>query len=274
MTVSASHKQELVTQIQKMTLMDDIFFNNFMDNNPEAMEYILNIIMERNDLHVVRLQTQHGIPNIYGRSVRFDVFATDQNGSEYNFEVQNANHGADPKRARYNSSMMDYQHLSAGQNFSDLPQTYVIFITARDVLGHNLPIYHIRRYISELALPFLDNTNIIYVNGETNDNSPLGMLMQDFKQADAHKMKSKILASRMNYLKSTNEEVTKMSQIVEEYAAKRVAEAKLEGKLEGKLIGIAETMKNIMKNNNWSAEKALTFMGIPQNEQFQYLKFI
>ena len=64
---------ELLEQVQNFRLMDDIFFNAFMQDNPEGMEYILNIIMERDDLKVVRLETQFDIPGIIARGVRFDV---------------------------------------------------------------------------------------------------------------------------------------------------------------------------------------------------------
>lgn len=149
--INNPHWQELSEAIQKMTLMDDIFFHSFMDNNQKAMEYILNIIMGRNDLQVLQVQTQHGVPNLYGRSVRFDVLATDQYGREYNFEVQNASNGADPKKARYNSDMLDLRKLKSGDDFAQLSENYVIFITANDVLGYKLPIYHIERCIMEVG---------------------------------------------------------------------------------------------------------------------------
>lgn len=47
--------QEIIEKIQQMTLMDDIFFNSFMENNKASMEYILNIIMNRYDLKVLIL---------------------------------------------------------------------------------------------------------------------------------------------------------------------------------------------------------------------------
>lgn len=94
------HWQALIRRIQAMTLMDDVFFNCFMEDDIKAMEYILNIIMNKNDLKVIHLKTQHSVPNIYGRSVRFDVFAIDQNGTEYNFEVQDASSGASPKKSQ------------------------------------------------------------------------------------------------------------------------------------------------------------------------------
>ena len=268
--INNPHWQELIETIQKMTLMDDIFFNSFMDNNVGAMEYILNIILARTDLKVLQVQAQHGVPNLYGRSVRFDVFATDQYGREYNFEVQNANSGADPKRARYNSDMLDLRKLKAGDDFAQLPETYVIFITANDVLGYKLPIYHIERCIMEVGKKFNDSAHIIYVNGENTDDTPLGRLMRDFKQPDASKMSSKLLSDRMKYLKSTDEEVTKMCNIVEEYSSKRYAE----GVQFGERITLLNSIKHLMQKKKFSALEAMEAIGIDKSQYSQYMALL
>lgn len=142
--------EETRKTVLAMTLMSDILFNAVMNNNKECMEYILRIIMDQADLQVHRVEVQHTVPNPFSRGVRYDVFATDDQGNEYDVEVQQADSGAVPERGRYNSSMMDYTHLDKGQDWIKLPNTYVIFITENDVLGGDLPIYHINRYIEEL----------------------------------------------------------------------------------------------------------------------------
>ena len=280
--INNPHWQELIEAIQKMTLMDDIFFNSFMDNNVGAMEYILNIILARTDLKVLQVQAQHGVPNLYGRSVRFDVFATDQYGREYNFEVQNANSGADPKRARYNSDMLDLRKLKAGDDFAQLPETYVIFITVNDVLGYKLPIYHIERCIMEVGKKFNDSAHIIYVNGENTDDTPLGRLMRDFKQPDASKMSSKLLSDRMKYLKSTDEEVTKMCNIVEEYTAKRYAEGIQLGERRGEIRGerkgehktLLNSIKTLMQTMHLSATEAMDALRVDETKRSQYMALL
>ena len=285
-----AHWQRLIAKVQAMTLMDDIFFNCFMEDDTAAMQYVLNIIMERHDLKVISVKTQYAVPNIYGRGVRFDVLAIDQYGREYNFEVQNVSSGAAPKRARYNIDMLDLRHLKAGDDFDDLPETYVIFITAKDVLGYGLPIYHIDRHINELGIKFDDMAHIIYVNGENKSDTPLGRLMQDFQNADPAKMHSRLLADKMKHLKSLDEEVCKMCNIVEEYVAERMAEAKAElakseaARAESEAARVKaeekaatsklDSIKNLMKNTHWSAEKAMEAIGIPKSDYTQYLALL
>lgn len=59
----------------------------------------------------------------------------DGNDKVYDVEVQRAPEGADPHRARFHSSMIDTKMLKAGQEFKEIHDSYVIFITAGDVMG-------------------------------------------------------------------------------------------------------------------------------------------
>ncbi len=53
-------------------------------------------------------------------------------GKYYNIEVQRKPEGAHIRRARFNSSMMDSRMLKEGQEFSELRDSYMVFITQTD----------------------------------------------------------------------------------------------------------------------------------------------
>ena len=146
-------------------------------------------------------------------------------------KCKKADSGAKPKRARYNSSLMDANAILPGDDTELLPETYVIFITENDVLQGNLPVYHIERTIKENGKIFDDKAHIIYVNGEIKDNTPLGRLMQDLSCANPDEMNYKELADRARYFKKDKEGRKIMSNIMEEIinyekieAAKRMLE--------------------------------------------------
>ncbi len=140
--------------------MDDDFMNACFGGYPELTEFVLRIVMKRNDLHVIRVETQRTFTNLLGRSVRFDIDATDEKGIEYDIEIQKTNVGASPKRARYHSSVKDSDLLKMEQPFDALPETYVIFITEHDVLGEDEPIYFIERTIVKSGRHFNDGEHI------------------------------------------------------------------------------------------------------------------
>ena len=71
------------------------------------MEFLLQIILKRDDLKVTSVSSQYVIKNLQGRSVRLDILAVDRQNQVYNIEIQRDDKGAGVKRARYNSSLIE-----------------------------------------------------------------------------------------------------------------------------------------------------------------------
>lgn len=235
---------EYLAMIKQFRLIDDTFFAACLDDDVQSMEAILKPILGRDDIKVESVVTQRSAQNLYGRGVRFDVLAYDITHKKvFNCEVQRAVEGAIPRRARANSSLIDQRELAKGQDFKDLPDTYVIFIMEKDIFKRGLPIYHVERVIKETNCDFGDDAHIIYVNGEVRDNTPLGRLMQDFFEPDVKKMHSKALAERVDFFKSNEKGVNTMCEIMEKFGARREAKGKAEGRTEGRLNTLIELVR-------------------------------
>ncbi len=221
----------ILSHIQEMCYFDDEFMTKCFEDYPTGVELMLRIIMNNNTLVVKEVQVQSVIKNLQGRSIRMDVKTADLQKKQYDVEMQKADSGAKPKRARYNSSLMDAIAILPGDDTELLPETYVIFITENDVLEGKLPIYHIERTIKENGILFDDKAHIIYVNGEIQDDTPLGRLMQDLSCSNPDDMNYEELANRARYFKKDTEGQKVMSKIVEQIvnyekieAAKRMLE--------------------------------------------------
>lgn len=215
---------EDLRRIQSLRLLDDDFMNKVFEDKACA-EFLLQIILERTDLTVQKVHSQHNLKNLQGRSVRLDILATDEAGRVYNIEVQRSDKGAGAKRARYNSSLIDANITEPGDNYENLNETYVIFITEHDVLKAGQPIYHIDRMIQETSASFGDGSHILYVNAQIKDNTALGQLMHDFACTKAEEMHYPILAKRVRYFKEEQEGVATMSRIFEEIKREAAQEA-------------------------------------------------
>ena len=135
------------------------------------------------------------------RSVCLDAYGTDASGKKYDIEIQRADKGADPHRARYHSSVMDIENLDAGQDFTLLPDTYVIFITEKDFFGKGEAVYLIENMNRTTGEPFDDGTHILYVNGEYRGDDTIGELMHDFNCCNPEDMKNDLLRERSRYYK-------------------------------------------------------------------------
>ena len=202
--------------IKNFTLMSDTFMRNVF-KHIECVEYVLQVIMDKKDLHVVESVVQKDYKNLQGRSAILDCVARDVEDKRYDVEVQQKNEGASPKRSRYHSGLVDMNTLEAGHEFEELPDSYVIFITRGDVLGLGLPVGHIDRKIEEVDQAFEDGSHIVYVNAAMqNEKTELGRLMHDFHCKDASEMYSEVLARRVRELKETEEGVYSMCQEMDE----------------------------------------------------------
>ena len=206
--------EEELKRIASLRLLDDDFMTKVFED-VECSEVLLQIILNRKDLKIQKVHVQHSIKNLQGRSVRLDIIAVDSAGKIYNVEVQRDNKGAEKKRARYNSSLLDANITEPGEEFKNLPETYIIFITENDILKGDLPIYHIDRVIQETRELFDDEEHIIYVNSQITDETELGKLMHDFRCTDAKDMYNPILAKRVSYFKEDKEGVTIMNKELE-----------------------------------------------------------
>lgn len=252
--------EKLIAKVQQLRLMDDIFFNRFMQDAPECMEYVLNTILGRTDLKIQSLTMQYEVPNIIAKGVRFDAFCIDSKGEAYDFEVQNNSEGADPRRARRNLSMMDAVYARKGTSYKDIPNICVIMFCAHDEdnSGEPLSVYTLVRDNTFKQLG--DGASIIYVNGDYQDtNTELGRLIADFQCSDPGQMHSELLAKRSAELKSKGEDVASMCDVMREYAAEEVKKTTL------------DHIRKIMEQLGVTAEKALSILGIDDSERQQYL---
>ena len=222
------YNQRDLQRLRGLRLMDDDFMSKCFENNIECMELVLHIVLGRDDLKVEKVETQHLVKNLQGRSIILDIYATDHTGKRYNIEIQRADRGAGAKRARYHSSLMDANITEPGDRLENLSETYVIFITERDVMGDALPIYHINRMVEETGKKFQDEAHIIYVNGAYRDKSPLGILMHDFSCTDPDDITYEVLAERVRYFKEDEEGVAAMCKAMEDMRTEAALEARLD----------------------------------------------
>ncbi len=234
-------------KLKKYRLIDDDFMSVFFDGQNEIMEFILKIILQKT-LKVTQTKTQTEINKFGKRSVRLDILAKDSNGKIYNIEIQRADKGAIPKRARFISAILDSELLEKGTDFSELPETYVIFFTENDVLKSGLPIYNIERIITQTKKLFGDDSHIIYINGAyKNYDSEIGKLIFDFLCRDPEQMKNQQIAELTRFFKNGKGKTTMFERVssayedgVAEGKAKGIIEGIAKGKSEGIIEGIAK----------------------------------
>ena len=199
--------EELLEILRNFRLLDDTFFSQCFDGNTECTELILRIILDMPDLKVLRTNTQRSVKNLMLHEARLDAYAEDSRGNAYDIEVQRSDTGAEIRRARFYSSMLDSRMLRKGEKYRSIPDSFVIFITENDVMRRGNSVYRIERRIMDTREEFRDGSHIVYVNGSYRDSSPIGRLMHDFSCTSPDEMNYKVLADRVRYYKESKEGV-------------------------------------------------------------------
>ena len=226
--------QELLEILRNFRLLDDTFFSECFDGNNECTELILRIILDMPDLKVLRTNTQRSVKNLMLHEARLDAYAEDSRGNAYDIEVQRSDTGAERRRARFYSSMLDSRMLRKGEKYRSIPDSYVIFITENDVMRRGNSVYRIERCIMDTREEFRDGSHIVYVNGSYRGSSPIGRLMHDFSCTSPDEMNYKVLADRVRYYKESKEGVDKMCRAVENLVEKYGKQYEAKGKAEEK----------------------------------------
>ena len=219
LTPEEQHQQDL-ERLEKLRPMDDTFMRELFRNDKKLAQFVLRIITGIKDLKLTSEETQYDLQHLFGaRSICLDVFAVDKLGRIYNLEVQRADSGASLQRVRYHAGALAVELLPTNQDFSELPITYVIFITENDVRGKGLPLHHIARYDYTAGEPVDDGEHIIFVNGayqNKSDKSKLAKLIHDFNCSDPDEMYLPKIAEKTRYYKRTPEGVSRMCKLMED----------------------------------------------------------
>ena len=255
-------------------LMDDDFMKICLHDHMNCIQAMIQHVLSSKNIKIVKVELQK-IYQGFNRSLIIDIFAEDEDGTIYDVEIQRLNSGATPRRARFHGGMMDVHHLGKGHDFADLPDSYVIFITENDVIGHGKTMYTISKYVDGFNEPFNDGQHIIYVNcSADNDGSEVWKLIHDMTCKNPDEMLIPELAERVSELKETpkgEREVNKyFKEFVKEAMEKGLAEGKAEGKAEGRAEGKAEAQENfvstLIKAGVMTLEKIAETFSIPLSD--------
>lgn len=219
------HEKNLKS-IEDFRMFDDTFMSAVFDGQTKETEFLIRVILERDDITVVDTKAQFFVSNPYGRGVRLDIFAKDNAGNAYHFEVERSKDRASVQRARFTGALVDGKLLRKGHPFEEIPDRYTIFITEEDLYGKGLPVYHAENTIKELDnQPLGDGSHIFFVNGAfRDDKTPIGKLMHDFACKKADEILNPILRERVRILKETEGGREAVCQIIEN----RINEEKIE----------------------------------------------
>ena len=126
--------------IEELTFTDDFMFGRIMQN-PEIckglLERLLEIKIDKIEYPVLQKTIS---PHYKSKGIRLDVYVEDSN-RVYDIEIQNVLDENLAKRTRYYQFMMDIDLLLKGKNYTELKESFIIFVCKEDFFDLNLPCY-------------------------------------------------------------------------------------------------------------------------------------
>lgn len=120
---------------ENLKISNDFMFAKVM-RNPELCKGMLERLLDIQIDHIEYPEEQKVIDiSKDSKSVRLDVYLKDEKGTVYNIEIQTTSNRNLPKRTRYYAGMIDLNAIEKGADYSELPQSFVIFICTFDAFG-------------------------------------------------------------------------------------------------------------------------------------------
>lgn len=150
--------------IDQLVFSDDFMFGAVM-SEPKICKEVLELLLQIKIDHVEYPELQKPISPFYSKKgVRLDVYVA---GSDKVFDVECQSYKVESigKRTRYYQSMIDTDSLLKGADYSELKESYIIFICLDDPFSFGLPAYTFERKCKENSLVDLgDKTHHVIFN--------------------------------------------------------------------------------------------------------------
>ena len=235
--------------------MDNELFTRAFRERPDLAEHLLRGLLSMPDLKVVKSTTQDRIYDKNSKSVILDCLCTDSEGKRYDIEVQNDVSKSLGRRARAYGSILDSNVFEASQEYEELPDRYIIFITREDFLKNG-------RQVTVLAMrdeegKSEDESGMYHVYGCINnrdENTEAGRVLSDMSCTRAEGMYYDGYRERMEDFKVRKEGVREMTGVLEQIMN------------EGAKQNQTQVAENMIQDGLLPFEKISLYSGMPVSE--------
>ncbi|MGP1459762.1 MAG: Rpn family recombination-promoting nuclease/putative transposase [Treponema sp.] len=157
---------------EDLTFTDDFMFGAVMKNE-RICRGVLERLLRMKLGKIEYPELQKSISPFYeSKGIRLDVYAADKS-RVFDIEMQTYAPPDLGKRARYYQSMMDADSLLKGRSYSELKESFVIFICLTDPFKFGLPAYTFKNFCEENPAAALnDKSYKVFYNASAYGKEP------------------------------------------------------------------------------------------------------
>lgn len=228
-------------KLNELTIKDNFMFGAVMmeeENCRRLLELIMGIPIARVEVSREKSIVYH--PEYKG--VRLDVYAKDEESTHYNIEMQVAQKPELGRRARYYHSQIDMELLMSGRDYTELPDTYVIFICDFDPFGGHKYCYTFESQCREYSdIKFQEGSRTIFLSTQGENEEEISLELVKFLRFVRADLSESQKDFGDDFVRCLQESVRKVKEsrkmeerfmILEEMLREERAEGKAEGKAE------------------------------------------
>ena len=169
---------------EELKISNQFMFRKVMESNQQLCKEMLETIFSKKIERIEYLETEKDMKVSYdSKGIRLDVYLNDSRGTVYNLEMQTQMKDYLPKRSRYYQSNIDIDNLLKGMHYSELEESYVIFICNFDLFSYNRYIYTFENVCKEdMSIRLDDGAYKVFINtkGSVGEITPGLKSLLDF----------------------------------------------------------------------------------------------
>ena len=168
-------------KLEDMNLMDDFLMTSLIchhEYGDRSVRYMLECILNRRfgKLTVVPQRVMCGA-DPEKRGIRMDVYIDENDGEIFDIEPDQNDSRSDieavPRRTRFYHAKIDSANLAAGDDYNNLRNVVVIFITTYDPFGLDRMVYTVKnKCIEEPDMPYDDGAVSLFLYTKGKKGNP------------------------------------------------------------------------------------------------------
>lgn len=236
----------MVKPFQELTIIDDFMFADIM-RQPEFIKPFLESILEKKIAEVVIIDKQKDFKDAYdAHGIRLDVYLEDEDRTKYDVEVQARLHPELERRVRFYQSGIDRHSLKTGEEYWQLPDSYIIFLCAKDYYKAGLAVYERESHIKcAPEIRYEDGSHVYILNADFSVDNANAEITDFLRYVRAGVKGESFDVSKSNYLQKLDDEIKRIkgdSEREMEYMtyAMRLQDERRIGREEGRKMGQEE----------------------------------
>ena len=223
---------------EDLTFTDDFMFCKILYTNPELCKQLLELILRKKIKDIRYLTTQNAIDiTSDGKGIRLDVYLEGDN-KVYDIEMQATGNSNLPKRTRYYQGMIDLNLIEKGADYSELKETFIIFVCLHDPFKTNKCVYTFENKCNEVeGLCLGDESTKIFLNASGHKENLPEELRNLLDYLSGKEPKGKLAVKHEEW---RTEYMTLLQRDREKFA---------EGMAQGSILAIQKLLKKKMDND-------------------------